>query len=232
MKQHQTAAVEPLRERLRHYIRVTKQEGHRRRYQSLPGVAFLLLGFILLIATIFWPVFLIALLFFLAAALNFAATRTKVTPEWVRNGTQVQEELSKVPKELLSELLELGGALETLPRLRQSRSRTDPNVSRANRLVFDIQEALFVALTHLLACRTPSELVQLDESQRAFLRRAIFRTADARFITCAFLVLATLQDSHLSAQAEDMATRHPSERIREAASEYLYALTTSLPFKV
>ncbi|WP_309687696.1 hypothetical protein [Armatimonas sp.] len=232
MKQQQAAAVEPLREHLRRYIHVTKQEGHRRRYHSLPWRVLLLLGLLLLTATILWPVFVIALLFFLATALNFAATRTKVTPEWVRNGTQVQAELSKVPKELLSELFELGRTLETLPRLRESRSRTDPNVSRANRLVFEIQEALFVTLTHLLAYRTPSELMQLDESQRAFLRRAIFRTADASFIACAFLVLATLQDSQLRTHAEDLAAHHPSERIREAASEYLHALTTSLAFRV
>uniref|UniRef100_UPI00286B99CF hypothetical protein n=1 Tax=Armatimonas sp. TaxID=1872638 RepID=UPI00286B99CF len=61
----------------------------------------------------------------------------------------------------------------------------------------------------------------------AYLRRAIFRSADAGFVACALLVLATLRDTNLRPQAQELSDHHPSERIREAASEYISALAPS-----
>ena len=149
--------------------------------------------------------------------------KREISLEWVEQGGQLHEAFSWAPQELLTELFAVGEALEKLPRLE---GRRDPH-RRANRMTFELQEALFVAFTRLLARRTPRELVLLDEPQRAYLRRAIFRSADAGFVACALLVLATLRDTTLRPQAQELSDHHPSERIREAASEYLSALAVS-----
>lgn len=151
-----------------------------------------------------------------------ASKKHELSPDWVRQGTQIQEALSWVPKECLPELFSLGEVLEKLPVMEGRRNEH----RKANRMTFELQEALFITLNRLLAHRSPQELVLLDGPQRAFLRRAIFRTADSGFIACALLVLATLQDVALHPQAQELADHHPSERIREAAGEYLRSHTS------
>jgi hypothetical protein len=148
---------------------------------------------------------------------------TSLSEEWVNQGVKLQDAFLGAPQDILPELFALGEALEKLPRLEGRR-----NLHRkANRMTFELQEALFVTFTRLLARRTPQELVFLDEPQRAYLRRAVFRSADAGFVACALLVLATLRDTNLRPQAQELLDRHPSERIREAASEYISALAPS-----
>ena len=214
----------PLPTLLSDYVQQTRREARRR--QGLPRLGVFLLvgalGALSLIAPDFFPLFLLG-----GVCLITMRLESYMPPAWVRQGALVLEALTETSKDVLPELFALGEALESLPKLRKRTSRRDPNAQRSNRLVFEIQEALFVALTRLLAYRSPEELEALGTAQRAFLRRAIFRTADANFITCALLVLATLQDTELWAQAEEFSTCHPSERIREAASEYLSTLTAS-----
>ena len=151
-----------------------------------------------------------------------ASEKHEISPDWVRQGTQIQEALPSASKELLPEIFSLGEALEKLPMMEGRRNEH----RKANRMTFELQEALFITLNRLLAHRSPQELVLLDGPQRAFLRRAIFRTADSAFIACALLVLATLQDAALHPQAQELADHHPSERIREAAGEYLRSQTS------
>jgi hypothetical protein len=214
----------PLPTLLTEYVQQTRHEARRRQGLQRLGVFLLvgILGALSLIAPDFFPLFLLGGICLVAMRLE-----SYIAPAWVRQGTLVLEALTEAPKETLPELFALGEALENLPKLRKRTSRRDPNAQRSNRLVFEIQEALFVTLTRLLAYRSSEELEALSSPQRAFLRRAIFRTADANFITCALLVLATLQDTELWAQAEEFSACHPSERIREAASEYLHTLTAS-----
>lgn len=227
-------ALSPL---LQDYVLQTRQEARRR--QRIPPTIYLIMFSLGVIVTAAAPEYfltcvilflILGLLVTMGMALTDAGSGSDlIAPEWVRQGTLVLETLDQASKETLPELFTLGEALESLPkRRRRSRRRRDPNGRRADQLSFEIQEALFLTLTRLLTPRSPEELTELSHEQRAFLRRAIFRTADASFIACALLVLATLQDTELRTQAEELSAHHPSERIREAASEYLHALATSL----
>jgi hypothetical protein len=212
-----------LQELLEEFLEGTQRELRRRR-RGRYGTVFLVIAVLGGALAISVPT-LSPLVLLILVAMGYwnHPGRQEISPQWVARGTQLMDGLGSAPKELLPGLFILGELLEKLPLIEGRRNEH----RKANRMTFELQEAIFMALTRILSRRVPQELVLLDGPQRDYLRRAIFRTADSSFIACALLVLATLQDSTLHPEAKELAERHPSERIREAAGEYLRSLATS-----
>ena len=149
-----------------------------------------------------------------------------ISKDWLKQGASVRDLLSRVPKSFLPQVLELGEVLESLPLLPERRHLRGQGFHRANRMVFEVQEALFDALVRLLPRLVPDELAQLTPQNRRYLARAIPRSADAAFLSTILLTLATIGDRSLLPIAREYVILHPSEHVREAAQEYLHALGT------
>lgn len=147
-----------------------------------------------------------------------------IPKDWLSQGALVRDLLKDLPKSMLPEILRLGEVLEALPHLPEARQRRGYRLRRANRMVSEVQAALFLTLGRLLPRLDPEELAQLTAQNRAYLCRAIQRSSDTSFITALFLTLASAGERTLLPLAHDYIVHHPAENVREAAQEYLHAV--------